>query len=210
MLSLLSTCTFLGESVAVAPSQTLSNEAYQILRQTAAKVVRNSGIVGECNIQVRSCAFLLHFDHFSTLSARTGTYAKKGACEYYIIEVNARPSRRRPFEVTHHFNTICSCTALHSPRKRPATHRHTLLLSWLPASNCRRCATQPRTAQAPASNHRSLDHCVVKTPRWDLGKFYRVSTKATELKHLQASLIVFPDRQQHEISRRSNGHLSAP
>lgn len=62
----------LGDSIVVAPSQTLSNEEYHMLRETAIKVVRHLGIVGECNIQ-----YALH----------------PSSLEYCIIEVNARLSR---------------------------------------------------------------------------------------------------------------------
>ena len=61
-----------GESVVVAPSQTLNNEEYFLLRQIAITVIRHFKIVGECNIQ-----FALH--------------PKKS--DYRIIEVNARLSR---------------------------------------------------------------------------------------------------------------------
>ena len=61
-----------GDSIVVAPSQTLSNREYFMLRRTAIKVVRHLGIVGECNIQ-----YALHPE-----SER-----------YCIIEVNARLSR---------------------------------------------------------------------------------------------------------------------
>ena len=40
-----------GESIVVAPSQTLTNSEYHLLRQIAIQVVRHLGIVGECNIQ---------------------------------------------------------------------------------------------------------------------------------------------------------------
>ena len=40
-----------GESIVVAPSQTLSNAEYNMLRTTAIKLIRHLGIVGECNIQ---------------------------------------------------------------------------------------------------------------------------------------------------------------
>lgn len=40
-----------GESIVVAPSQTLTNAEYNLLRTTAIKVIRHLGIVGECNIQ---------------------------------------------------------------------------------------------------------------------------------------------------------------
>ncbi|KAK4875623.1 hypothetical protein RN001_012045 [Aquatica leii] len=61
-----------GESIVVAPSQTLSNRDYNMLRTTAINVIRHLGVVGECNIQ----------------------YALNPSSEeYYIIEVNARLSR---------------------------------------------------------------------------------------------------------------------
>ena len=40
-----------GDSIVVAPSQTLTNREYNLLRQTAQKVIRTLGIIGECNIQ---------------------------------------------------------------------------------------------------------------------------------------------------------------
>ncbi|XP_056008763.1 CAD protein-like isoform X3 [Ostrea edulis] len=61
-----------GESIVVAPSQTLTNMEYNMLRTTAIKVIRHLGVVGECNIQ----------------------YAlNPESKQYYIIEVNARLSR---------------------------------------------------------------------------------------------------------------------
>lgn len=61
-----------GDSIVVAPSQTLSNQEYHMLRETAIKVVRHFGIIGECNIQ-----YALH----------------PTSLEYCIIEINARLSR---------------------------------------------------------------------------------------------------------------------
>lgn len=61
-----------GDSVVVAPSQTLSDEDYNMLRTTALKVIRHLGVVGECNIQ-----YALNPD----------------SREFCIIEVNARLSR---------------------------------------------------------------------------------------------------------------------
>ena len=40
-----------GESIVVAPSQTLTNIEYNLLRSVAIKTVRHLGVVGECNIQ---------------------------------------------------------------------------------------------------------------------------------------------------------------
>lgn len=61
-----------GESIVVAPSQTLSNEDYHYLRKLAIKIIRHVGIVGECNVQYA-------FDPQSM--------------DYRVIEVNARLSR---------------------------------------------------------------------------------------------------------------------
>ena len=61
-----------GESIVVAPSQTLSNSEYHLLRQIAIRVVRHLGIIGECNIQF-------------ALDPNSG--------DYRVIEVNARLSR---------------------------------------------------------------------------------------------------------------------
>ena len=61
-----------GESIVVAPSQTLSNKEYHKLRAISIKIIRHIGIVGECNVQ-----FAL--DPFSE--------------DYRVIEVNARLSR---------------------------------------------------------------------------------------------------------------------
>lgn len=61
-----------GESIVIAPSQTLTNSEYHKLRKLAIKIVRHIGIVGECNVQYA-------FDPKSE--------------DYRVIEVNARLSR---------------------------------------------------------------------------------------------------------------------
>ncbi|KAJ2490356.1 carbamoyl-phosphate synthase (glutamine-hydrolyzing) cpa2 [Coemansia sp. RSA 2050] len=61
-----------GDSIVVAPSQTLSDEEYHMLRTAAIKIVRHMGVVGECNVQ----------------------YAlNPNSLEYCVIEMNARLSR---------------------------------------------------------------------------------------------------------------------
>jgi carbamoyl-phosphate synthase large subunit len=61
-----------GESIVIAPSQTLSNSEYHKLRALSIKIIRHIGIVGECNVQYA-------FDPSSE--------------DYRVIEVNARLSR---------------------------------------------------------------------------------------------------------------------
>ncbi|KAI0057881.1 carbamoyl-phosphate synthase [Artomyces pyxidatus] len=64
--------THTGDSIVVAPSQTLTDDEYHMLRSAALKVIRHLGVVGECNIQ----------------------YALNPVSrEYCVIEVNARLSR---------------------------------------------------------------------------------------------------------------------
>jgi len=61
-----------GESIVIAPAQTLNNNEIQKLKELAIRIVRHVGIVGECNVQYA-------FDPFSE--------------DYRVIEVNARLSR---------------------------------------------------------------------------------------------------------------------
>ncbi|KKN11393.1 hypothetical protein LCGC14_1027000 [marine sediment metagenome] len=61
-----------GESIVVVPSQTLTNEEYQMLRSASIRVIRSLGIIGECNIQYG---------------------LDPGSREFRVIEVNARLSR---------------------------------------------------------------------------------------------------------------------
>jgi len=61
-----------GESIVVAPSQTLTNSEYHKLRELSIKIIRHIGIIGECNVQYA-----------------LSTYSE----DYRVIEVNARLSR---------------------------------------------------------------------------------------------------------------------
>lgn len=65
-----------GDSIVVAPSQTLNNEEYHSLRRASIDIVNSLGIVGECNVQY-------------ALNPRP----KDGKTDFYVIEVNARLSR---------------------------------------------------------------------------------------------------------------------
>uniref|UniRef100_A0A915LI66 Carbamoyl phosphate synthase arginine-specific large chain n=1 Tax=Meloidogyne javanica TaxID=6303 RepID=A0A915LI66_MELJA len=127
-----------GESIVVAPSQTLNDHEYFMLRATALRVIRHFGIIGECNIQ-----FALNPENM----------------EYYIIEVNARLSR----------SSALASKATGYP------------LAYI-AAKLALGASLPElqnsvTGETTACFEPSLDYCVVKVPRWDLGKFARVSTK---------------------------------
>ena len=121
-----------GESIVIAPSQTLDNEEYNMLRDCATKVVRDIGIVGECNIQ----------------------YALNPVSrEYFIIEVNARLSR--------------SSALASKATGYPLAYVAAKLALGKGLPELRNSVTKKTTACFEPS----LDYCVVKVPRWDLGKF---------------------------------------
>mgnify|MGYP001275431200 CR=1 FL=1 len=61
-----------GDSIVVAPSQTLTNDEYYMLRKASIDIIQHLGVVGECNVQYA-------LDKYSK--------------NYYVIEVNARLSR---------------------------------------------------------------------------------------------------------------------
>ena len=61
-----------GESIVIAPSQTLTNQEYHMLRTASIDIIRSLGIIGECNVQF-------------ALNPKTSAYS--------VIEVNARLSR---------------------------------------------------------------------------------------------------------------------
>ncbi len=127
-----------GESIVVAPSQTLSNSEYHMLRELAIRIVRHLGVVGECNVQ-----YALAPD----------------SEEYRVIEVNARLSR----------SSALASKATEYPLAFVASK---LSLGYglheLPNSI---------TQVTKAFFEPALDYVVVKMPRWDLGKFKRVSKR---------------------------------
>src|SRR5512137_2463948 len=67
-----------GDSIVVAPSQTLTNKEYQMLRSASLNIIRALGIEGGCNVQ-----YALHPDPPN----------RDGRTPYYVIEVNPRVSR---------------------------------------------------------------------------------------------------------------------
>ena len=124
-----------GESIVVAPSQTLSNEDYHYLRKLAIKIIRHIGIVGECNVQYA-------FDPESM--------------DYRVIEVNARLSR----------SSALASKATGYPLAFVAA-KLGLGYGLFDLKNS-------VTKETSAFFEPALDYCVVKLPRWDLGKFHGV------------------------------------
>jgi carbamoyl-phosphate synthase large subunit len=133
-----------GESIVVAPSQTLTDSEYHKLRRIALKVINHLGIVGECNIQY-------------ALDPRSE--------EYRVIEVNARLSR----------SSALASKATGYPLAFVAAK---LALGQTMSQIENRITRVTKSCFEPA-----LDYCVVKVPRWDLGKFKNVDiTIGSEMK----------------------------
>ncbi len=133
-----------GESIVVAPSQTLDNREYQMLRNIAIKTIRNLKIVGECNIQYA-------LDPVSL--------------EYRIIEVNARLSRSSALASKATGYPLAYVAAKLALGKTLPELKNSI------------------TKNTSAFFEPALDYITIKIPRWDLGKFRKVSTEiSTEMK----------------------------
>ncbi|HUG55961.1 MAG TPA: carbamoyl-phosphate synthase large subunit, partial [Candidatus Limnocylindrales bacterium] len=130
-----------GDSIVVAPSQTLSDKEYQQLRTSALKIIRALGIEGGCNVQ-----FAVHPD-------RGPGEHPDGLCSYYVIEVNPRVSRSSALASKATGYPIARVAAKIAVGKK---------LHEIPNAVTRRTSA----AFEPA-----LDYVVVKIPRWPFDKF---------------------------------------
>lgn len=135
-----------GESIVVAPSQTLNNFEYHFLRSESIKIVRSLGIVGECNVQ-----FALNP---SPRPKDDRPLAEKiNSIEYYVIEVNARLSRS---------------SALAS---KATGYPLAYLAAKLALGKNLTDIKNKVTDVTQSCFEPSLDYIVVKIPRWDIEKF---------------------------------------
>ena len=130
-----------GDSIVVAPSQTLSNREYHGLREASIKIVESLKIVGECNVQ------------FALDPSPLPRGENKGGLDYFVIEVNARLSR----------SSALASKATGYPLAYVAA-KLALGKSLLGIENKITKVTQSFFEPA-------LDYVVVKMPRWDLTKF---------------------------------------
>ena len=134
-----------GDSIVVAPSQTLSDKEYQLLRSVSLKIIRALGIEGGCNIQMA----LAPGDVVGTTMPDGGGRDN----EYYIIEVNPRVSRSSALASKATGYPIARVAAKIAVGKR---------LDEIPNAV---------TQQTLAAFEPALDYCVVKIPRWPFDKF---------------------------------------
>ena len=134
-----------GDSIVVAPSQTLSDKEYQMLRSASLHIIRALGIEGGCNIQ-----FALRP---SPVVAEALLSKVPREPQYYVIEVNPRVSR----------SSALASKATGYPIARVAAK----------IAVGRRLDEIPNavTKKTQAAFEPALDYCVVKIPRWPFDKF---------------------------------------
>ena len=134
-----------GDSIVVAPSQTLTDKEYQLLRSASLKIIRALGIEGGCNIQMSL--------EPGDVVAETLPEGGRAESSYYIIEVNPRVSRSSALASKATGYPIARVAAKIAVGKR---------LDEIPNAVTKRTLA----AFEPA-----LDYCVVKIPRWPFDKF---------------------------------------
>ncbi len=146
----------------VAPSQTLSNHDYYMLRATALNVIRHLDIVGECNIQYALCpnSQQYYIIEVSRIMQQRLHEEKVYLCTlFYFIQVNARLSRSSALASKATGYPLAYIAAKLALGKSLVELRNTV-------TGCTTACFEP-----------SLDYCVVKVPHWDFRKFSGVSTK---------------------------------
>ena len=134
-----------GDSIVVAPSQTLTDKEYQMLRSASLKIIRALGIEGGCNVQ-----FALR-PHPVVERAFQGKWEPDSP--YYVIEVNPRVSRSSALASKATGYPIARVAAKIAVGKR---------LDEIPNAV---------TQKTQAAFEPALDYCVVKIPRWPFDKF---------------------------------------
>ena len=136
-----------GDSIVVAPSQTLTDKEYQMLRSASLKIIRALGIEGGCNIQF---ALTPH-----PIVAEKWAPDQMGVTQsqYYVIEVNPRVSR----------SSALASKATGYPIARVAAK----------IAIGRKLDEIPNrvTGKTLASFEPAIDYCVIKIPRWPFDKF---------------------------------------
>ncbi len=133
-----------GDSIVVAPSQTLSDKDYQQLRSASLRIIEELGIEGGCNVQF-------------ALAPRKDVHDWEGDSSqplpYYVIEVNPRVSR----------SSALASKATGYPIARVAAK----IACGKTLDQIPNAVTQRTTAAFEPA----LDYCVVKIPRWPFDKF---------------------------------------
>ncbi|MDY6912348.1 MAG: carbamoyl-phosphate synthase large subunit, partial [Chloroflexota bacterium] len=130
-----------GDSIVVAPSQTLTDKEYQMLRSASLNIIRALGIEGGCNVQ------------FALEPNPIVAKRKSEESPYYVIEVNPRVSR----------SSALASKATGYPIARVAAK--------IAAGKRLDEIANKVTGKTTVAFEPALDYCVVKIPRWPFDKF---------------------------------------
>jgi carbamoyl-phosphate synthase large subunit len=133
-----------GDSIVVAPSQTLNDKEYQMLRSASLRIIRALGIEGGCNIQ---------FALAPRPELAEWQYQDASALPYYVIEVNPRVSR----------SSALASKATGYPIARVAGK--------IAVGKTLDQIANAVTGKTTAAFEPALDYVVVKIPRWPFDKF---------------------------------------
>ena len=134
-----------GDSIVVAPSQTLTDKEYQMLRSASLRIIRALGVEGGCNVQFALAPHPIVQESLPKLDEQLASY--------YVIEVNPRVSR----------SSALASKATGYPIARVAAKIAVgRTLDQIPNAV---------TQQTMAAFEPALDYCVVKIPRWPFDKF---------------------------------------
>ena len=134
-----------GDSIVVAPSQTLTDKEYQMLRSASLRIIRALGVEGGCNVQFALAPHPVVRDSLPKLNEELA--------EYYVIEVNPRVSR----------SSALASKATGYPIARVAAK--------IAVGRTLDQISNAVTQQTMAAFEPALDYCVVKIPRWPFDKF---------------------------------------
>ncbi len=136
-----------GDSIVVAPSQTLTDREYQTLRSASIRIIRALGIEGGCNIQFALTPHPMVARHWAP-----DQLGVQGS-QYYVIEVNPRVSRSSALASKATGYPIARVTAKVATGKRLDEIPNTI------------------TGKTLASFEPAIDYIVAKIPRWPFDKF---------------------------------------
>ncbi len=136
-----------GDSIVVAPSQTLNDKEYQMLRSASLRIIRALGIEGGCNIQFALTPHPIVAEKWAPDQLHVSE------SQYYVIEVNPRVSRSSALASKATGYPIARVAAKIAIGKR---------LDEIP---------NRVTGKTMAAFEPVVDYCVVKVPRWPFDKF---------------------------------------
>ncbi len=136
-----------GDSIVVAPSQTMTDKEYQMLRSASLRIIRALGIEGGCNIQFALTPHPIVAEKWAPDQLRVTQ------SQYYVIEVNPRVSRSSALASKATGYPIARVAAKIAIGKR---------LDEIP---------NRITGKTLAAFEPVVDYCVVKIPRWPFDKF---------------------------------------